>query len=473
MKRVFRSDLYISFIEKSMVLYFALFLTIAILFSYIYFNHKRMLELYERGRALQRLSVSALKVSQENLHTQLEIYEVISYTDQSHVADFYAHEKDFFALLEETYVAFSANHSDVSSAIMMKLKSLRESAPRVQKHWHQIMNAVAQRKSIEDKIKLLLEAEKTFDQEGFNDTIQEMIAIHLAEAEANDLKIYRLVSQSSVTVIIGIILAFLLTGIMTVLYRAALQGRTQQMQLVQAGKLASLGQVSAGMAHELNSPLMFITGFNSRIRATLRKRNFDPNSQVWDYLQEVESGVERITKIIKHFKDFARVSNNETSMVSINEVIKRSFVLFEEQLRLSNILVSSELDAESPMILADANRIEQILLNLISNARDAMKEMPAGAPRIISVESSTTEDKVIIKFSDTGIGIKPENLSRIFDPFFTTKAMGVGTGLGLSISAGIIRDHGGTIEVVTKVGKGTSFIITFKLAGAAKILAAG
>lgn len=464
MKRLFKSDKYISFIEKSVVLYFGLFLTIAILFSYIYVNHKKMLDFYERGQALHKLSVSALLLSQENFHTQLEVYEVVSSPNKSRIEDFYKHEAIFLKLLNETYAAFSKNRHDVSAEMMQKLNELNNSAPRVQKHWHQIVKAVSQNKSTADKIKLLVEAERTFDKEGFNETIKEMIAIHLKEAESNDEKIYALVSQSSVTVVAGIFLAFLLTGVMTILYRAALQGRTHQLQLVHAGKLASLGQLSAGMAHEINSPLMFITGFNNRIRATLRKEKFASDSPVWNHLNDVESGVERITKIVRHIKDFARVSNNEVSLVSINEAIKRSFTLFDEQLRISSIDVKMELDQSSPHILADANRIEQVLMNLISNARDAMKDSTEPSAKVIWVKSSVVDNLIIIQFEDTGMGINPENMSRIFDPFFTTKAMGVGTGLGLSISVGIIREYGGMIEVDSHPGQGTCFTLTFNQA---------
>lgn len=461
MKQLIRRNRFLDVVESSLVLHLSLVVIVAGLFAYVYSSHNRILNLYEKSVDLHKISIAALLMSEENYHTQLEVYEVFVSPDKKRVDDFYLHEKEFFSRLDSTYIAFEENKSEMPANALSKLQALKERSPVIQEKWRQAVEASRRGMPIKDRIELLIESEKDFDEQGFNLTIKEIIDEHLKQANANESRIHKLVRQSLWSFAIGIFVTFLLICGVIILYRGALKGRTQELQLVQAGKLASLGQMSAGMAHELNNPLMFIRGFNGRARSVLKKSHFEEKSAVWEYLDEIDSGVERITKIVRHFKDFARLSSNELLPVSINEIIKRSFVLFEEQLRLSAIAVNLDLDRTEPIIRADANRIEQTLLNFISNSRDALNDTKGGFQKKITVRTFSEAGKVIVEFSDNGVGISEANLSRIFDPFFTTKAVGVGTGLGLSISAGIIRDHGGTLEVESQVGEGTRLTISF------------
>ena len=431
------------------------------LFIFVHFGHQTIQAFYEKARVSHRLSVQALLLSEENFHTQLEIYEVVSKPNAKRIADFYSHEKLFLKELDELYLALAQNQTDVSADVAKRINALREAIPRIQSHWDKILLAVEKKRPMPELIELLLKAEDAFDEEQFNLRIKEIVNLQLSEVERSEKEVRDMNRATRIVVMVGIVLALILTSMVTLLHRAALRGKADQLHMVQAGKLASLGQLSAGMAHELNSPLMFIQGYNNRVRSTLKKASFDLQSPVWDSIQEVESGVERITKIVKHFRDFARISNNEMKAISVNQAITRSFTLFEEQLRLNQIKVELRLSTLDPLILADANRIEQVMLNFISNARDALGGKQDANDKFIEVSTYATQYFVTIQFSDTGSGIAKDNLPRIFDPFFTTKPVGLGTGLGLSISAGIIRDHSGKIEVDSTLGEGTTFVLTF------------
>jgi signal transduction histidine kinase/FixJ family two-component response regulator len=222
-----------------------------------------------------------------------------------------------------------------------------------------------------------------------------------------------------------------------------------QAQLVQSEKLASIGQLAAGVAHELNNPISVMLGF---AQAILRKLPQD------DPLRKPLSTIEReglrCKGIIQNLLDFARRSRPSLQPVDINQVLEASCVLIEHQMSLDNIVVTKGYAPNLPQVLADPNQLQQVFVNIIQNAYQAMPE--GGTLRLVT---RALGDEVQIIFSDTGVGIPPENLKRIFDPFFTTKEVGQGTGLGLSVSYGIVEQHGGTIEVESKVGAGTTFIV--------------
>ena len=207
---------------------------------------------------------------------------------------------------------------------------------------------------------------------------------------------------------------------------------------------------------------MFIKGFNERIKNRLQKVAFDPKSDVWDNIDEVNSGVDRIQKIVQHFKDLAHLSDQQMTAVQINPLLVKSIDLFKEQLRLKGINVNFNLSSEEPWIIGNANRLEQIFLNFISNSKDSLLET-SKINKTITISSSIQNNFVIITFADNGTGIPSEITARIFDPFFTTKPIGKGTGLGLSISQGIIQDHRGTIKVSSQLNEGAQFIISFPL----------
>ncbi|PYV17393.1 MAG: two-component sensor histidine kinase, partial [Acidobacteria bacterium] len=219
--------------------------------------------------------------------------------------------------------------------------------------------------------------------------------------------------------------------------------REKQQQLVQAGKLATLGELTAGIAHELNNPLNNIGLFVSNAEDLIRLRNA---------MQEVR----KATEIISHLRMFGRAAPASRELVSVRQVILRALSLINEQLRLREIEVVVALGPEDPVVMGNSIQLEQVVINLLTNARDAMADSPR---KVIRISGSVSSEAVEVVFSDTGHGIAPEFVSRIFDPFFTTKEVGEGTGLGLSITYGIINDHGGSIKVTSRVGEGTTFVI--------------
>ena len=233
-------------------------------------------------------------------------------------------------------------------------------------------------------------------------------------------------------------------------------------QLTQSAKLAAVGELAAGVAHELNQPLMVIRGYSQEL--------LDGDS-IPEWIKKdiklIESQTTRMMKIINHLRAFARQSSGTFEQVDLNAVINDSFTLITQQLKHHNIEIIYELDNNIPRIWGDHNRLEQVFLNLITNAKDAMEEKGGGTLTVKSQliynngKNKDSIKNVRVLFSDTGAGISEEVYDKIFDPFFTTKEVGKGTGLGLSIAYSIIKDHGGTIDVESIAGMGTKFIIEF------------
>ncbi|MEJ5365425.1 MAG: ATP-binding protein [Desulfosoma sp.] len=238
-------------------------------------------------------------------------------------------------------------------------------------------------------------------------------------------------------------------------------------QLIQAGKMATLGEMSAGVAHELNQPLNAIRiGCEFFLKKVRRAEPIDPEVMAKVASQMVEQ-VERASGIINHLREFGRKSDAfEMEPVDINQTIRDVFTVLGQQLRLRQIDVVLDLAEELPRVLGVANRLEQVFLNLVMNARDAMEEKRQrgdgdSEAMILRIRTLRDGDRVVVTVSDTGTGI-PEGLrDRIFEPFFTTKEVGRGTGLGLSISYGIVKECGGTIEVRSEEGRGTTFVLHF------------
>jgi len=239
-------------------------------------------------------------------------------------------------------------------------------------------------------------------------------------------------------------------------------------QLIQAGKMATLGEMAAGVAHELNQPLNAI-----RIGADLAKKvvaRGEPQALevLAKVFREIVAQVERAAAIINHLREFGRKSGpDEMGQVNVNHAIREAFTLLGAQLKLRQIDVRLDLQEDLPPILGVSNRLEQVFLNLVMNARDAMDEGGDRAEKVLHIRSFQEGDLVGVAVADTGVGIPEEIRERIFEPFFTTKEVGKGTGLGLSISYGIVKDCGGTIRVESKVGAGTTFILTFPAAAGA------
>jgi signal transduction histidine kinase len=217
-----------------------------------------------------------------------------------------------------------------------------------------------------------------------------------------------------------------------------------QAQLLQSEKLSAVGQLISGVAHELNNPLTSVIGFSQLLLSK------EKNHKTEEYLNKITREAERCAKIVNNLLTFSRTHKPEKSYVGINGIIERTLDLMAYQFRTDNIEVIKKLDPNLPKTMADFHQLQQVFLNIINNAYQAMKDKRE--TRILTVETERSGLIIRIKFSDTGPGIPKGNLSRIFDPFFTTKEVGKGTGLGLSISYGIVKEHGGDIYVLSELG---------------------
>jgi len=238
------------------------------------------------------------------------------------------------------------------------------------------------------------------------------------------------------------------------------QLKKTQEELIQSGKMAAMGQLSAGISHELNQPLTGIKGFAQA--ALLDLENDNP---LREDLRRIVEQADRMDKIIKNIHFFARKSEFKMEEIDINQPIEDTLMLLTEQLRVRNIRLNKLLALDLPKIKGDTNQLQQVFLNLITNARDAVDSLKNPNGGEITVRTLLSEDRknIEIIFQDTGCGIPKENLGNIFNPFFTTKSPEGGIGLGLSIVYRIIENHKGRIEVESEVKKGTLFKITLPL----------
>lgn len=241
-------------------------------------------------------------------------------------------------------------------------------------------------------------------------------------------------------------------------------------QLAQASKMTTLGQMSAGIAHELNQPLNAIKMGSEYLQMVMGKNQQVIQTEVIDVAREVSEQVDRATAIINLLREFGRKPNFIKEQVNINAVINAVLGIMGRQLELHNIDVVLELDGSIPPILAQSNRMEQVFFNLLANAGDAIQqkrdETGETHPEQITISTCRRQDNVVVTVSDTGIGIPEEIKEKIFEPFFTRKEVGKGMGLGLSILYGIVKEYGGEIEVQSVQGQGSSFINIFPVAEA-------
>ncbi|MEJ2429406.1 MAG: ATP-binding protein [Deltaproteobacteria bacterium] len=238
-------------------------------------------------------------------------------------------------------------------------------------------------------------------------------------------------------------------------------------QLIQASKMATLGEMSAGVAHELNQPLNAI-----RIGSDLLKKMVERDETLEPELtgkvsDEIGTQVLRAASIINHLREFGRKSEpDELEKVNINKPITDVFTVLGQQLKLKQIKVNLDLDESLPLVYGVSNRLEQVFINLVMNGRDAIEEMLEKTSQnksegLLSIRTYLEKGRVVAVVRDNGIGMPERIKEKIFEPFFTTKEVGRGTGLGLSISYGIVKDYEGTIEVESIPGSGTIFKITF------------
>ncbi len=236
-------------------------------------------------------------------------------------------------------------------------------------------------------------------------------------------------------------------------------------QLFQASKMTTLGEMSAGIAHELNQPLNAIKIGNDFLRKQVEQNRTIPPDSLRQVVTSVAEQVNRASEIIRSLREFGRKPDFRKEMVSLNMTIGDVMKIIGQQLILQNIKVAYDLDEDSPQILANKNRLEQVIFNLVTNARDAIghgnRAGEDGEENVITLSTFSNDSHVGFAVSDNGVGITDENLAKIFEPFFTTKEVGRGMGLGLSITYGIVRDFGGAIEVNRQSGGGTRFQVRF------------
>ena len=238
--------------------------------------------------------------------------------------------------------------------------------------------------------------------------------------------------------------------------------REKQEQLVQAGKLATLGELTTGVAHELNNPLNNTALFVGNAVDLIELGAAD-HGRIVRELHRAMQQVGKATEIISHLRTFGRAAPVSRKPISLRQVIEQALSLVQEQLHLREVEVTVDLGPEEPVVLGNPIQLEQVFINLLTNARDAVADAPRKAIRI---SGAVVARAVEVAVADTGHGIPPELERRIFDPFFTTKEVGKGMGLGLSITYGIIKEHGGTISVVSPPGEGAAFRIHLPLAPA-------
>jgi C4-dicarboxylate-specific signal transduction histidine kinase len=239
--------------------------------------------------------------------------------------------------------------------------------------------------------------------------------------------------------------------------------RDKQEQLVQAGKLATLGELTTGVAHELNNPLNNIGLYVGNVIDRIHMGELETERALVD-LEQAMGQVRKATEIISHLRTFGRAAPVTFEPVDVDEVIERALSLMHEQLRLRAIEVELDLCPDELMVLGNPIQLEQVFINLLTNARDALEEV-GDQPKRIRIASSLERDRIEIVFADNGPGIPPSRAQRVFDPFFTTKEVGTGTGLGLSITYSIVKEHAGEISIGQTAGGGATFRIELPVVG--------
>jgi len=230
--------------------------------------------------------------------------------------------------------------------------------------------------------------------------------------------------------------------------------KTTQEDLIQAEKLTSLGQMAASIAHEVNNPLAGVLIYTQLLSKKIANDKFAKDNAL-DYLNKMESELNRSTRLIRNLLDFARQSPPALRLVNVNEVVDRAIGLAAHSAQLQNIEVNLELEPSIPKIMADFDQLQQVCTNLILNAIQAMPDSGQ-----LTLRTSSGDDQVKIEVADSGMGIPQEHMRKLFTPFFTTKEKGKGVGLGLAVAYGIIQRHHGRIEVNSEEGVGTTFSIT-------------
>jgi two-component system NtrC family sensor kinase len=239
------------------------------------------------------------------------------------------------------------------------------------------------------------------------------------------------------------------------------QLKIAQQKLVQSDRLSSLGQLAASVAHEINNPVAGVLNLSMLMQRLLRDDGIPPG-RVTDfrkYLSQVINETTRVGRIVSDLLSFSRRSKPQRAPADLNKIVRTTLSLVSHKLKLLNIDVETDLGESLPPVSCDASQFQQVVVNLVLNGAEAMQSRGHGR---LAVRTRASEDRgsVLLHVSDTGEGIRPENVSKIFDPFFTTKAEGKGVGLGLAVVYGIIHGHGGEVDVQSAPGQGATFTVT-------------
>jgi signal transduction histidine kinase len=237
--------------------------------------------------------------------------------------------------------------------------------------------------------------------------------------------------------------------------------RRIQGQIMQSEKLAAVGQLAAGVMHEINNPLATISACVAAITGRLDDASGTERPAVEEYLELIDKEVDRCTRIVDGLLDFSRPKGKSKGRVVLNALVDETLFLLKHHQRFKRLTVARELDGSLPATKGNSEQLIQVLMALMLNAVDAMDDR--GKLTVRTGRSPARDDEVLLEIEDTGVGIPREVQSKIFEPFYTTKPPGRGTGLGLSICYGIVEDHRGRIELDSQPGRGTTFRVFLPL----------
>jgi two-component system, NtrC family, sensor kinase len=244
--------------------------------------------------------------------------------------------------------------------------------------------------------------------------------------------------------------------------------RTRQLQethdkLLHQDKMASLGKLAASVVHEINNPISGVLNLTMLIKRIIKEGALNEKDieKFTQYLNLMETETRRTSRIVSNLLTFSRQSKIELGRIDVNQVIQQTLLLNSNLLKISGISVERKLSSDLPELVGSMDQLQQVFMNLVSNAIEAMEATKTG---VLTIETSHSlkNNTICISFNDTGVGIPRENITRLFEPFFTTKK-GKGVGLGLSVAYGIVQDHGGTIDVRSILGEGTTFSVELPL----------